>query len=131
MENIENIEKESLRKAISEGKDRLLKNRRLIQLSGNCKTPIQLAVDEGLIDKIYGRPTTQEERQAWLDEECKNCFDDYTWFQEYCCIAIDEACAFLPYELIATCEMQDVLKSHDTACISQKNVCALFFFRFF
>ena len=40
LENIENIEKESLRKAISEGKDRLLKNRRLIQLSGNCKTPI-------------------------------------------------------------------------------------------
>ena len=72
------------------------------------------AVDEGLIDKIYGRPTTQEERQAWLDEECKNCFDDYTWFQEYCCIAIDEACAFLPYELIATCEMQDVLKSLET-----------------
>lgn len=38
------------------------------------KTPIQLAVDEGLVDKIYGRATTKKEREEWLDEECKNCF---------------------------------------------------------
>ena len=77
------------------------------------KTPIQLAVEEGLIDKIYGRPTTPEEREEWLNEERKNCFDEYTWLQEYCCVAIDEACAFLPYDLISTCEMPDVLKSLD------------------
>ncbi|MBO6271339.1 terminase family protein [bacterium] len=77
------------------------------------KVPIQLAVEEGLVDKIYGRKTTQQERQDWLDEQCRDCFDDYTWFQEYCCIAIDEACAFLPYDLISTCEASDVLKSLD------------------
>ena len=66
-----------------------------------------------MVDKIYGRQTTQEERQAWLDEQCRDCFDDYTWFQEYCCIATDEACAFLPYDLISTCESTDVLKSLD------------------
>lgn len=77
------------------------------------KTPVQLAVAEGLVDKIYGRKTTEEERQAWLNEQRANCFDEYTWLQEYCCEAIDEACAFLPYDLIATCEYGDLLKSLD------------------
>ena len=74
------------------------------------KTPIQLAVDEGLVDKILQRKTTQEERDAWIQNEKDNCFDEYTWLQEYCCIAVDEACAFLPYDLISTCELDDILK---------------------
>lgn len=73
-------------------------------------TPIQLAVVEGLVDKILGRKTTQQEREDWMEKEKQDCFDEYTWLQEYCCIAIDEACAFMPYDLIASCEMQDVLK---------------------
>ena len=74
------------------------------------KTPIQLAVDESLVDKILQRKTTQEERDAWIQNEKDNCFDEYTWLQEYCCIAVDEACAFLPYDLISTCELDDILK---------------------
>lgn len=72
-------------------------------------TPIQMAVEQGLVDKIYGRPTTEEERQAWIDEERANCFDEYTWMQEYCCIACDETTAFLPYELITPCEAEGIL----------------------
>jgi len=79
----------------------------------NHLTPIQLAVAEGLVDKIYKRPTTEEERQNWLDNERDNCFDEYTWLQEYCCVAIDEACAFLPYDLITPCEMDNILKPLD------------------
>lgn len=74
------------------------------------KVPIHQAVEEGLVDKILGRKTTQKERENWLNEERKNCFDEYTWLQEYCCVAIDEACAFLPYDLISTCESSDILK---------------------
>lgn len=74
------------------------------------KTPIQLAVAEGLVDKIYQRQTTKEEQEEWLKNEQDNCFDEYTWLQEYCCIAVDEACAFLPYDLITTCEMDNILK---------------------
>ncbi len=74
------------------------------------KTPIYLAVDEGLVDKIFQRPTTKKEREDWIEEERKNCFDKYTWLQEYCCIAIDETSAFLPYDLISTCEISDTLK---------------------
>ncbi len=76
-------------------------------------TPLQLAVEEGLVDKIYKREATQEEKQQWLDEQRENCFDEYTWLQEYCCVAIDEACAFLPYDLIATCEYEKILKTLD------------------
>lgn len=53
-------------------------------------TPIQLAVEEGLVDKIYGRKTTEEEKQNWIQEQREDCFDEYTWLQEYCCEAIDE-----------------------------------------
>lgn len=45
-----------------------------------------------------------------MKNEEDNCFDEYTWLQEYCCIAVDEACAFLPYDLISTCELDDVLR---------------------
>jgi phage FluMu gp28-like protein len=73
-------------------------------------TPIQLAVSEGLVDKIFDRKTTPAEREEWIEEQRRDCFDDYTWQQEYCCIAVDEACAFLPYELISTCETDNILK---------------------
>lgn len=74
------------------------------------KTPIQLAVKEGLVDRIYQRKTTQQERDSWIKNEQENCFDEYTWLQEYCCIAVDEASAFLPYDLITSCELDDILK---------------------
>lgn len=74
------------------------------------KTPIQVAVSEGLVDKIYQRETSKEEQESWMKNEQDNCFDEYTWLQEYCCVAVDEACAFLPYDLITTCEIDDVIK---------------------
>lgn len=77
------------------------------------KTPIQLAVEEGLVDKILGRKTTPEERAAWLENERSNCSDEFTWLQEYCCIPVDEATAFLTYEMIEKCEMAGVVKDLD------------------
>jgi len=77
------------------------------------KVPIQLAVEEGLVNKIYDRDTTKSEQEEWLEDQRRDCFDEYTWQQEYCCVAIDEASAFLPYDLIATCEKTDILKSLD------------------
>jgi phage FluMu gp28-like protein len=74
-------------------------------------TPIQLAVAEGLVDKILGKVASEEEKEAWLDEQQSNCFDENTWQQEYCCIAIDEATAFLTYELIHSCELDNLLFS--------------------
>lgn len=74
-------------------------------------TPIQLAVNEGLVDKILNKQASGEEKQNWLDEQKANCFDEYTWLQEYCCEPIDEATAFLPYDLISPCESENILKT--------------------
>lgn len=71
--------------------------------------PITQAVDEGLVDKILGRPATGEERKAWLDEERGACADDDVWAEEYMCQPVDQASAFLPYELITSCENSGAL----------------------
>lgn len=72
-------------------------------------TPITLAVDEGLADKILNRDLTPEERKSWIDEEEASVADDDTWQQEYMCEPVDEATAFLSYDLIRSCE-QEVFK---------------------
>lgn len=64
-------------------------------------TPIQLAVEEGLADKIQGRALSQPEREQWLADERASVADEDTWLQEYCCVPVDEATALLPYELLA------------------------------
>ena len=74
------------------------------------KTPIQLAVAEGLVDRIYKEKLPLKNNKSGCKMKKDNCFDEYTWLQEYCCIAVDEACAFLPYDLISTCELDDVLR---------------------
>lgn len=72
-------------------------------------TTIYKAVEEGLADKILGRKLTNEERQAWLDEERANAGNEATWLEEYCCEPVDEQTAFLTYDLIDTCVMDDIL----------------------
>lgn len=72
-------------------------------------TTIVNAVEDGLVDKILSRKTTPMERQQWLDDERAACGDENTWLQEYMCVAVDEASAFLTYDLIYTCEDKSVL----------------------
>ncbi|HOW51767.1 MAG TPA: terminase family protein [bacterium] len=66
--------------------------------------PIQLAVAEGLLDKLMGRKTTEQERQEWLEQERRDCRSDDIWQEEYCCVPVDESSAFLTYEMIMACE---------------------------
>lgn len=67
-------------------------------------TDIFDAVRDGLADKIAGRDLNEAERQAFIDKLHRNAADEETWQQEYCCIPVDEATAFLPYDMIATVE---------------------------
>ncbi len=62
------------------------------------------AVEEGLLDRIMGHKTTDEERNAWLAEERAACLDENIWLQEYCCTPVDENDSFLPWDLIRPCE---------------------------
>lgn len=68
---------------------------------------IEDAVRDGLADRILGRTLTEGERQAWLDAERESCGDEDTWQQEYMCNPIDEASAWLPWDLIVSCESPD------------------------
>jgi phage FluMu gp28-like protein len=67
------------------------------------------SVKEGLLDKIMGRPTTEEERYAWLEQERKDCFDEYTWLEEYCCLPQAGKNVFMDYPLISSCEEDGLL----------------------
>ncbi len=74
-------------------------------------TTIFDAVDQGLVDRIMGRPTTEAERKAWLEEERAACVDENIWQQEYCCVPVSEADAFLTWDLIRPCEDPEAGKS--------------------
>ncbi len=80
---------------------------------GHHRVPIHDAVAQGLADRITGRKLTDEERAAWIEEERRNCGDPFTWQQEYLCIPVDEATAFLTYEMIAACEREELLMTLD------------------
>lgn len=67
------------------------------------------AVNDGLVDKILGRPTDEKERSRWLDHQRADCRSEEIWQEEFMCDAVDAATAYLPYELIAAAETPDLL----------------------
>lgn len=73
-------------------------------------TTIQTAVKQGLADKIEGKILTDRERQNFLSDLKQDAGDEITWQEEFCCIAVDESTAFLPYDLILNCKENNVLK---------------------
>jgi phage FluMu gp28-like protein len=72
-------------------------------------TDIFLAVKEGLVDRILRRKTNDKDKEAWLKEQRESCFDENTWLQEYCCIPVDEASAFITYEMLSSVERDDLM----------------------
>jgi len=80
-------------------------------------TDIYQAVKDGLAHKILFKTLkkipTDQEIVDWLEEQREDCGDEQIWQQEYCCNAVDEASAFLTYELIVKCELDNILRSLD------------------
>ena len=74
------------------------------------RTTIHDAVAEGLIDRIYDRPTSAAEREDWLEQERLTCGDDDIWLQEYCCQPVDESESFITWAMIKPCEHEDAGK---------------------
>jgi phage FluMu gp28-like protein len=70
-------------------------------------TTIEDAVNQGLADKIAGRTLTAAERQAFIAECREIAGDEETFQQEYMCNPIDEATAWLTWELIVSCEHEE------------------------
>lgn len=67
-------------------------------------TTIYDAVNDGIVDKILGKKATLQEKENWVKSLEEDSFDKTTWLEEYCCIPVDEATAFLSYDLITGCE---------------------------
>lgn len=76
--------------------------------SVHCTTILE-AVEDGIVDRIMRRETTPEEQQEWLENLRAECLDEEQWLQEYMCVPIDEASAFLSYEMIAAISSSNVL----------------------
>lgn len=70
-------------------------------------TSIVKAVEEGLADRLLGRELDAAGREEWLAECREQAGDEETWQQEYLCNPIDEATAFLPWDLITTGQHED------------------------
>jgi phage FluMu gp28-like protein len=71
------------------------------------RTTIQDAVDQGLADRIESRELTQAERLQWIAELESDCGDADAWEQEYCCNPVDEATAWLTWDMIDACGHED------------------------
>src|SRR5438309_477098 len=50
------------------------------------ETPIQKAVDEGLVEKINSVSGSNYTRDEWLELQRRECISEEQWLQEYCCI---------------------------------------------
>ena len=72
--------------------------------------PIQLAVEQGIVERINKATGKSETREAWLARQRAECLDEEQWLQEYCCIPADESSAFITYEMISACEDDTALK---------------------
>lgn len=83
------------------------------------RTDINDALRDGLLEKILGRRVRKAEKDKWLDELRAGCADEYSWQEEYLCVPVDEATAFLTYDLITSCVAEQ------SASAAKEAVCAL------
>lgn len=74
------------------------------------RVTIKDAVAEGLYDKVTGRPTTQEERDAYVENIRKSCQSDDIFNEDYMADPVDATTAFITYDEITLCESDTVLR---------------------
>ncbi|MCF8265823.1 MAG: terminase family protein [Melioribacteraceae bacterium] len=73
-------------------------------------TSIHTAVKEGLLNRILNKTdVSEDEKKEWLAREKRDAFDLITWLEEYEVTAQDNRDSLLSYELIASCEEEEVL----------------------
>lgn len=68
---------------------------------------IEDAVAQGLVDKILGHPASESERRAFVQDCREAAGDEETFLQEYMCVPVDEATAWLTWEMITSVEHPD------------------------
>lgn len=76
-------------------------------------TPIQRAVDDGIVERINQASGSNETREAFLKRLHDECIDEEQWLQEYCCVPADDGAAFITWEMITGCEDATARKNFD------------------
>jgi phage FluMu gp28-like protein len=66
--------------------------------------PIQLAVTEGIVERINKVSGGTLSREEWIAKLRRECIDEEQWLQEYCCVPADDGAAFITWEMITGCE---------------------------
>lgn len=74
------------------------------------RVTLQDALDQGFLWKLQTKlrendPRMQMDEADYWNYQRGRCADEETFLQEYMCVPSDDASAFLPYDLIATCEL--------------------------
>lgn len=69
--------------------------------------PITVAVEQGLVELINTEHGTQFTREEFVQNLRAGCRTEDHWLQEYMCQPSAETAAWLPYDLIRTCEHAD------------------------
>lgn len=73
-------------------------------------TTIEMAIEQGLVDKILGRVATDEDKVNFLADCRAAAGDEETYQQEYMCVPVDEASAWLTWDLITSAEHEEAGK---------------------
>jgi len=75
------------------------------------RTPITVAVDHGLAEKVYKlKHIDKEARKRFLAECRARCRNEDAWNQEYMCIPSTALVALIPYDLYQGCEDPNCLQ---------------------
>lgn len=75
--------------------------------------PIQLAVADGIVERINKVSGGKLTRDEWVAKLRRECIDEEQWLQEYCCIPADDGAAFITWEMITGCEDTTARKDFD------------------
>lgn len=75
------------------------------------RVTIKDAVGEGLYDKVIGRPTTPEERDAYVENIRKSCQSDDIFNEDYMADPVDATTAFISYDMIDLIEFPNLLRT--------------------
>lgn len=71
-------------------------------------TTIETAIDEGLVARVLGKDAANDNEKNKFRADCRDIAgDEETYQQEYMCNPVDEATAWLTWEMITACEAQD------------------------
>lgn len=73
-------------------------------------TTIVDAIDQGLVTKILGHEASEQEKIDFLEDCRAAAGDEETYQQEYMCVPVDEASAWLTWDLITSAEHSDAGK---------------------